>query len=56
MALASSFERHIWKAPKRLGVVLDFADLRAFLAGEALRKGADITMGTRYLKYEVVGN
>ena len=41
-----------WRSPAPLGVVLDFARLREFLAQEAQRQGATLWLGHHYLSRE----
>ena len=40
-----------WEAPKTLGVVLNFAKLREFLAKEVESSGGEVWMGCRYSKH-----
>ncbi len=40
-----------WHSPERLGVVLNFAKLREFLAQEVKTYGGEVWLGHRYVKY-----
>jgi len=46
----------VWESPQPLGVVLDFAKLRDFLANDARANGSEVWMGYRYIKYAQIGN
>lgn len=54
-AISSSNEMTSWRAASPLGVVLEFEKLRAFLAEEAVGKGAEFRLGCSYLSHVVVG-
>lgn len=44
-----------WDSPEPLGVVFDFAKLRAFLAQQAEVNGAEVWLGHRYIKSQLDG-
>jgi digeranylgeranylglycerophospholipid reductase len=48
--ISSNIQRN-WQAKQPLGVVFDFAKLRAFLAQDAENNGGVVWLGCRYLKY-----
>ncbi|NJP10174.1 MAG: NAD(P)/FAD-dependent oxidoreductase [Leptolyngbyaceae cyanobacterium RU_5_1] len=41
----------VWEARSPLGVVLDFAKLRSFLANDAQTQGSEVWMNARYVKH-----
>ncbi|MEK0190121.1 MAG: NAD(P)/FAD-dependent oxidoreductase [Oscillatoriales cyanobacterium] len=43
-----------WESPKSLGVVLNFAKFRAFLASEVQGNGSELWLGYRYIKHSQV--
>ncbi|MEK0178902.1 MAG: NAD(P)/FAD-dependent oxidoreductase [Oscillatoriales cyanobacterium] len=43
-----------WESPKSLGVVLNFAKFRAFLASEVQGNGSEVWLGYRYIKHSQV--
>jgi flavin-dependent dehydrogenase len=45
-----------WDSPKRLGVVLNFAKLREFLAQEVKAYGGEVWLGYRYVRYSRENN
>lgn len=51
ITIITSNINHSWDSPEQLGVVLNFAKLREFLAQEAASFGGKVWLGCRYLKY-----
>lgn len=43
--------KQVWNSPKNLGVVLDFAKLKEFLANDVKSYGGEVWMGYRYVKH-----
>ncbi len=52
LAIESSTSMYEWKSDQNIGVVLDFARLRQFLADDCQAHGGTILMGHRYLRNE----
>lgn len=44
-----------WESDQNLGVVFDFAKLRAFLAEETAQAGGQVWLGHRYLNHQIQG-
>ncbi len=44
-----------WRAPKPLGVVMDFARLRSHLAETARKNGCEVLMGYRFAEFQSLG-
>lgn len=51
LSLSSAHYSQKWHSPSPLGVVLDFGELRAFLAKDAARHGARLLLHTSYLSH-----
>jgi len=49
--VSSSGTSYRWRSDDALGVVMDFGRLKAFLAGEAARHGADVLMSHRFKSF-----
>lgn len=43
--------QHVWDSPVNLGVVLDFAKLKEFLAHDVKASGGEVWMGSRYISH-----
>ena len=48
LTIETSKDSQSWESPESLGVVLNFAKFRAFLASEAERFGGEVWLGCRY--------
>lgn len=51
LAVITTQGEHQWRSDQRQGAVLDFAKLRAFLAGEVTANGGEVWLGHRYQHY-----
>ncbi len=51
LVVVSSNQQGTWQTEKPLGVVLDFARLRQFLADEVQRQGGEVWLGHRFVGY-----
>ena len=51
LVIVSSHRQGHWRSEKNLGVVLDFARLRQFLAEEAQQQGGVVWLGHRFVSY-----
>ena len=54
LEIVTSKERGRWEGAEPVGTVLDFAKLRAFLAGEVERQGGTVWLGAEYLRRESI--
>ncbi len=48
----SDNDKHVWTAPEAKGVIMDFKKLRAFLAEDSQKHGAEIQLGVAYHHHE----
>ena len=51
LTIETSKVSQTWESPKSLGVVLNFAKFRAFLASEVQGNGSEVWLGYRYIKH-----
>lgn len=51
LTIETSKVSQTWESPQSLGVVLNFAKFRAFLASEVRGKGSEVWLGCRYIKH-----
>ncbi|MEG3846477.1 NAD(P)/FAD-dependent oxidoreductase [Microcoleus sp. herbarium19] len=51
LTIETSKVSQTWESPKSLGVVLNFAKFRAFLASEVRENGSEVWLGYRYIKH-----
>ncbi|MEG4274065.1 MULTISPECIES: NAD(P)/FAD-dependent oxidoreductase [unclassified Microcoleus] len=51
LTIETSKVSQTWESPESLGVVLNFAKFRAFLASEVERFGGEVWLGYRYIRY-----
>ncbi|MEG3974254.1 NAD(P)/FAD-dependent oxidoreductase [Microcoleus sp. herbarium8] len=51
LTIETSKVSQTWESPKSLGVVLNFAKFRAFLASEVQGNGSEVWLGCRYIKH-----
>jgi digeranylgeranylglycerophospholipid reductase len=51
LTIETSKVSQTWESPESLGVVLNFAKFRAFLASEVQQHGGEVWLGYRYIKH-----
>jgi len=51
LTIETSKVSQTWESPQSLGVVLNFAKFRAFLASEVQRLGSEVWLGYRYIRH-----
>ena len=51
LTIETSKVSQTWESPENLGVVLNFAKFRAFLASEVQGSGSEVWLGCRYIKH-----
>lgn len=56
ITIQCSEKSYDWKAKEKKGVVLDFGKLRQFLAEDAIKNGADVLLGYKYVSKKVEDN
>ena len=54
LTIETSKVSQTWESPQNLGVVLNFAKFRAFLASEVKGNGSEVWLGCRYIKHSQV--
>lgn len=52
LVISTSHNKHVWQASRPIGVILDFMELRTFLANETVTHGGEVWMGWTYQDHE----